>query len=131
MPPLILVVEDDANALQAICRTLALEGYRYLPTKDADQALGLLGSGHMPDLLLIDVRLLGISGSELALQIHERHPGVPVLFVSGWPAGLMDADTLTPFRWEFLAKPFAPDTLVNRIHNLLKQSEVSLGDARE
>ena len=122
--PLILVVEDDANVLQAICRTLALEGYRYLPTKDADQALGLLGSGHMPDLLLIDVRLLGISGPELALHIHERHPGIPVLFVSGWPAGLVTPDTLTPLRWEFLGKPFAPDTLVDRIQRLLKQSEV-------
>jgi DNA-binding response OmpR family regulator len=122
--PLILVVEDNASILRAICRILEFEGYRCLPTRDAAHALELLGSEQMPDLLLIDVWLPGMSGPELALQIHERRPGLPVLFVSARGDGQVNPDTLTPLRWEYLPKPFASDTLVDRIQSLLQQSEV-------
>jgi DNA-binding NtrC family response regulator len=83
----------------------------------------------MPDLLLFDVRLPDTSGPQLALKIHERHPGIPVLFVSGWANELVNPDTLTPLRWEFLPKPFEPEILVDRIQRLLKQSQAALGDA--
>ena len=64
MPPLVLVVEDEPIVLRATCRMLKLEGYHCLPANDAGQALGLLGSGHIPDLMMIDVRLPGMSGPE-------------------------------------------------------------------
>jgi len=84
MPPLILVVEDEPSLLRATCRMLKYEGHTCLPAHDAGQTLDLLGSGQIPDLMIMDVRLPGLSGPELALRIHASHPRIPVLFVSGW-----------------------------------------------
>lgn len=57
----------------------------------------------------MDIRLPGASGPELALQVHARYPDIPVLFISGWVSGVIDADLAT-LRWDFLPKPFmGPD----------------------
>src|SRR5262245_47958666 len=86
--PLILVVEDEPGVQRATCRMLELEGYACLPAQDAEQALELLETSQIPDLMVIDVRLPGLSGPELALRVHTRYPRIPVLFVSGWVDGL-------------------------------------------
>lgn len=117
--PLILVVEDEPTVQRATCRMLELEGYACLAADDAPQALAVLGSGRIPDLMVIDVRLPGMSGPELALRIHDRHAGIPVLFVSGWVDGLADPATLDRMRWEFLAKPYYPDALVSLTRRML------------
>jgi CheY-like chemotaxis protein len=114
-----MVVEDEPTVQRATCRMLELHGYTCLPARDAIQALGLLGSGRIPDLLVIDIRLPGMSGPELALHIHARYPRIPVLFVSGWVAGLADAAMLGTLHWKFLAKPYDPDTLVSTAHRML------------
>jgi CheY-like chemotaxis protein len=113
MPTLILVVEDEPSVQRATCRMLELEGYTCIPANDAGQALEALGSGWIPDLMVIDIRLPGMSGPELALRIHTRYPRIPVLFVSGWVNGLADAALLDKMQWTFLAKPYSPDALVN------------------
>ena len=62
VPTLILVVEDEPTVQRATCRMLELEGYSCLPAYDGGQALEVLGSGQIPDLMVIDVRLPGMSG---------------------------------------------------------------------
>lgn len=116
---LILVVEDEPTVLRATCRMLALEGFACIPAEDAGQALEALGAGPIPDLMVIDIRLPGMSGPELALRIHTRYPRIPVLFVSGWAGGLADRALLDNMRWTFLAKPYNPDTLVSTARGML------------
>jgi CheY-like chemotaxis protein len=118
--PLILVVEDEPTVQRATCRMLELEGYICLPAQDADEALGLLSGGRIPDLMVIDIRLPGMSGPELALRIHARYPRIPVLFVSGWVDGLADPAQLDRMHWAFLAKPYNPEALVGAAQRMLR-----------
>lgn len=119
VPPLILVVEDEPTVQRATCRMLELEGYGCLAARDAEQALELLDSSRIPDLMVIDVRLPGISGPELALRVHNRYPRIPVLFVSGWVDGLADPTLLDRMHWAFLAKPYNPEALVGAAQQML------------
>jgi CheY-like chemotaxis protein len=98
---------------------LEFEGYTCLAANDAGQALEALGSGRIPDLMVIDIRLPGMSGPELALRIHTRYPRIPVLFVSGWVNGLADAALLDKMQWSFLPKPYSPDALVNAAQQMI------------
>jgi CheY-like chemotaxis protein len=98
---------------------LELEGYACLPALDAEQAMQVLETGQIPDLMVIDVRLPGISGPELALRVHSRYPRVPVLFVSGWVDGLADPALLDRMHWAFLAKPYNPEALVGAAQQML------------
>jgi CheY-like chemotaxis protein len=127
VPPLILVVEDEPAVLRATCRMLELEGFACLPTDNAEQALDALGAGRIPDLMVIDIRLPGMSGPELALRIHTRYPRIPVLFVSGWAGGLADRALLDKMRWTFLAKPYHPDTLVSTARSMLAANTATEG----
>jgi CheY-like chemotaxis protein len=98
---------------------LELEGYVSLPAPDAGEALKLLDAGQIPDLMVIDIRLPGMSGPELALRIHNRYPHIPVLFVSGWVDGLADPAQLDRLHWAFLAKPYDPASLVGAAQRML------------
>ena len=71
------------------------------------------------DLMVIDIRLPGMSGPELALRIHTRYPRIPVLFVSGWVDGLADPAQLNRMHWAFLAKPYNPEALVGAAKRML------------
>ena len=128
VPTLILVVEDEPTVQRATCRMLELEGYSCLPAYDGGQALEVLGSGQIPDLMVIDVRLPGMSGPELALRIHTRYPRIPVLFVSGWVDGLADSALLERMQWAFLAKPYSPETLVSTARRMLGASPTTNGN---
>jgi CheY-like chemotaxis protein len=119
MPPLILVVEDEPTVQRATCRMLELELYDTLAAGDAEGALAFFASGRVPDLMVIDMRLPGMSGPELALRIHTIHPDLPVLFVSGWVDGLADAALLRTLHWEFLPKPFSPHELAGAARRML------------
>src|SRR5262249_21043579 len=79
----VLVVEDDAAARAFVAETLQELGYTILQAGDAETALHEL-DGKPIDLLLTDVVLPGANGRELSLAVAERHPGIKVLFMTGY-----------------------------------------------
>ena len=107
-------------------RMLQLAGYDCLTADTAIDALMYLKNGRIPDLALIDIRLPGLRGDKLARRIHEQHPRIPVLFVSGWVGETVDPDQLADLRWEFLQKPYIPETLLPVIERLLGTAPKSL-----
>ncbi len=73
-------------------------------------------SGQKIDLFVTDVVMPKQSGPELAAALRQLHPGLLVLFVSGYA----DADSLASIAGEeFLAKPFLPAVLLKRVRQLL------------
>ncbi len=116
----VLVVEDDPAVKAIIRQTLERLGYRVLVSSDATeaQAVAEAQSGRLP-LLVSDIRLPGLAGPELAALLRPRHPGLRVLYVSGYAGdemiqrGLLDTDEA------FLAKPFTADDLARRVRSLL------------
>ncbi|MGD8859270.1 MAG: response regulator [Myxococcales bacterium] len=83
-PATILLVEDNATARAALQALLGEEGHRVLAAESAEQALTLLEDARDgPDLLLTDVSLPGISGTQLAARLAEDHPAARVIFMSG------------------------------------------------
>jgi DNA-binding response OmpR family regulator len=92
-----------------------------LPVATAEDALDLVRTEPF-DILVTDVALPGRSGPELAREVRERHPGKPVLFMSGHPMNAMaDGDLQNPRA--FLQKPFSGQTLVDRVRELLGRAE--------
>lgn len=119
MPALVLVVEDEPLVAKVTCRYLEAAGLRCVAADRGRDALARVEAGTIPDLAVLDVRLPDMPGPRLAKLIHGRQPQVPILFVSGWVAGITDAD-LQPLRWAFLPKPFTKVRLVEAVHRLLE-----------
>ena len=78
--PLILVVEDDIPVRNLITITLKTHGYRYLTAGTGDGAV-VEASSHNPDVVLLDLGLPDIDGSEVLRQIRSQSE-VPILVVS-------------------------------------------------
>jgi CheY-like chemotaxis protein len=116
----VLVVEDDP-AVRAIARQ-ALErlGYRVLVSADAEQALAVAAAevGEL-SLLVTDIRLPGLDGTALSSRLRPKHPGLRILYVSGYAGDAMVSRGLLGPDEAFLAKPFGADDLARRVRGLL------------
>ncbi|MBW3535308.1 MAG: response regulator, partial [Gemmatimonadetes bacterium] len=119
----ILVAEDEPSVRDVVRRVLERSGYRVVTAADGVEALELERGGEESfDLLLTDVVMPGMNGLELADRIAQTLPGLPVLFMSGYN----ESEALRARTREdpgiFLAKPFSPDELLERVRERLASS---------
>jgi PAS domain S-box-containing protein len=105
----ILIVEDNEDSREVLCEVLKTIGYQALSTDSAESALDLL-SGKRFDVLLTDVRLPGMKGTELAARAIALYPGIKVVFTTGY--GVIETQD---FRSWSLPKPFD----IRRVKELL------------
>ncbi len=115
----ILVVDDDEELRRFMSRILERNGYRILEADSGDRALRMIDEfeGSI-DLLVSDVVMGEMSGRDLAATLQSKEPGLVVLLVSG-TANRNILSELQPGVSDFLAKPFKPSDLVDRVHDLL------------
>ncbi len=119
--PLVLVVDDDPQALRYVQSVLKDAGYHPIVTGDPNELSALLGE-HQPDLILLDLLLPGFDGIELM----ERVPGLarrPVIFVSGYGRDETISRALKAGAADYIVKPFSPTELVARIQAALRRDE--------
>ncbi|CAN7780823.1 PAS domain S-box protein [Caballeronia sp. LjRoot34] len=103
----VLVVEDDAASLDAVCEILQMLGHEAVKAADAARAMEHLRSERF-DVLLTDLNLPGTSGIELARQAVAADPDLHVVFASG---DELPDDLLFEFPSKTLRKPYAIDEL--------------------
>ena len=121
MPPGILVVEDDPPVADITCRMLEAAGYHVTWLSSGGEAIArFAGEPPVVDALVLDVRLPDISGLDVARQIRLRRPGIPILFVSGYPE--QHGEDLPEAPWTFLAKPYTHEQLLDGLRVLLEEA---------
>lgn len=117
----ILVVEDDRQMGEMICRTVEAEHWKCLSAKDGNEALRLCEE-HEVDAVVCDLIMPEKEGIETIVEMRQRWPGLPVLAISG--GGMRPGEHYLEIARrigvrETLAKPFEPDELVARLRSLL------------
>jgi CheY-like chemotaxis protein len=89
--PAVLLVDDEANILSALRRTLRREGYELLTAGSAAEALALLQRRDV-DLIVSDQKMPGMSGLDLLREVASRFAGVRRILLTGWPEEIPDAE---------------------------------------
>jgi CheY-like chemotaxis protein len=115
---LILCIDDEENQLAVRKLVLEMEGYSVLAASSGQQALHLLAR-HQIDLVLSDHLMPGLTGAELARQIKERNPDLPVILISAVneiPAEAIYADL-------FMSKLDGPLAMCQNISQMLGRSK--------
>ena len=114
----LLLVEDEFLIRLMLAETLQDAGYAVVEAEDVDEALARLGEGRI-DLLLTDIQLPGpADGEELARRVHELHPELPVIFMTGRPDPGRDG-ALGTGREVFISKPYLPSEVCATVARLL------------
>ncbi|MGB7602421.1 MAG: response regulator [Candidatus Sulfotelmatobacter sp.] len=120
----VLLVEDEALVRRAIREALQSAGYRVITARNAANALNAYHECPVPvDLLLSDVVMPGISGHQLAESMFALCPHIRIVLISGYIEQLSPRG-LSPFRKEYLAKPFSISTLLKRIRETLDRDPI-------
>jgi CheY-like chemotaxis protein len=114
----ILLVEDEPGVRQVTTLILTRYGYQVSDVPTPHDALALLDTGREVDLVLTDVLMPGMTGFELADRIGVLLPGVPVVFMSGYPDGALPGDVPAP-PGPVIPKPFTPKSLARSIRATL------------
>jgi PAS domain S-box-containing protein len=116
----ILVVEDNDAIRQLVLIQLSRLGYRTLEAGGAEAALAILEAGEPVDLLFTDIIMLGdMTGHELAREATSRHPGLKVLFTSGFPENAVGGEG-GPVAAAFLVKPYRFQELARKLREVLE-----------
>jgi len=128
----ILVVEDEPAVREVACKALLAYGYTVLEAGDANGALALAADrGARVDLLLTDVVMPGLSGRALAERLLAERPGLRVLFMSGYTDDAIGLHGVLEPGTNFLQKPFAGETLVRKVREILDASPQQLRSASQ
>ena len=118
----ILLVEDEPAIQELIAVNLQHAGHHVIRAPDAERALGIVKSA-LPDLMLIDWMLPGMSGVSLARQLRqeERTKRIPIIMLT---ARGEEADKIAGLEAgadDYVTKPFSPRELVARIKAVLRR----------
>ena len=117
--PLILVVEDDIPVRNLITITLKTHGYRYLTAGTGDGAV-VEASSHNPDVVLLDLGLPDIDGSEV-LERVRGFSAVPVIVISARTQEAEKVQALDQGADDYITKPFSVVVLHKRIEALQRR----------
>jgi CheY-like chemotaxis protein len=118
--PTILVVDDEDIVRALVTRALREAGYRVVQAQHGAAALALLEGGTQTiHLVISDLVMPGIGGREVAQWIAAHSPGLPVLFISGYPRTYLEEHDLYDAGVPLLRKPFLPSRLLEAVQELL------------
>ena len=115
----VLVVEDDQAVRDIIVHVLTSRGYRVTPTSSGAAALAHVQGGAPVDLVVSDVMMPTMSGPALIEAMHQRRPGLRVLFLSGYTEEATAITGLRPAHVAFLQKPFSFSALLTKVREVL------------
>jgi two-component system, cell cycle sensor histidine kinase and response regulator CckA len=116
----VLLVEDEAAVRHLADRILSDLGYTVLPAANGEEALRVAGAHGLEriDLVLTDVVMPVMSGTEMVERLLARRPDLRILFTSGYP-GTAGVDRFLDEDAGFLQKPFTMDVLTQKVREVL------------
>ncbi len=124
----VLLVEDEATVRAVLVQVLQALGYEVLEARDGEEALVIARDSRDSlasiDLLITDVIMPRMGGRALAEKLRAELPGLPVLYISGYPArGVASAERLERSAF-VLEKPFTTQALASKVQEILEQARV-------
>ena len=129
----ILVVEDDRIVGQYVKRGLDEQGYHADLVEDGLEALRFISGGHY-DLVILDLRLPGMTGYEVLRTVRDRGITTPILVLTAQDAVDHKVQALRAGADDYVTKPFAFEELLARVEAIgrrpaaLKSTALTIGD---
>jgi len=117
----VLVVDDDAAIRRSLERGLRLSGFTVELAEDGAAALARTAAADPPDVLVLDVSMPGVTGTEVCRRLRARGDDTPVLMLSALDELADRVAGLQAGADDYLVKPFALEELVLRLHALLRR----------
>jgi two-component system sensor histidine kinase/response regulator len=104
----ILIIDDEDVVLDSCKQILKGSDYQIATAMTGMHGLELLGE-YQPDLVFVDLKMPGISGTEVIERIREFDPTVVTIVITGFATVSSAVEAMKNGAYDFLPKPFTPD----------------------
>jgi two-component system response regulator RegX3 len=125
--PKVLVVEDEPSLVEALEFGLAEEGFEVVATNDGEASLALFEREH-PDIVLLDLMLPALSGTEVCKRIRARSK-TPIIMLTARDSEVDKVVGLEVGADDYVTKPFSMRELIARVKAVLRRSGEDHADA--
>lgn len=123
MPEKILLVDDDRDFRNEFKD--CFDEYEVVEAASGEEALKILKHPNEIDLVILDVRLPGLDGTEVLREIKRDNPGLGIIILTGFGSKDVAVDALRAHADDYLEKPFDIDAAKRIIENILKSKKGS------
>lgn len=125
-----VVVIDDDNAMRLSCRKILSKMGLHVEAFE-DGARGLEGVAALkPSLLVVDLKMPGVSGMEVISRVHEIDPQIVIIVITGYATIDTAVEAMKSGAYDFLPKPFLPDELRLIVNRGLERRRLALESQR-
>lgn len=116
----ILIVDDEKIIRDGCIKILGKEGYAVQTAASGEEGLTFLQEKPC-DLLLLDLKMPGLSGMDVLQQVNDLHPGLLVVVITGYATVESAVEAMKAGAYDFIPKPFTPDQLRIVVHRALEK----------
>jgi two-component system C4-dicarboxylate transport response regulator DctD len=121
----VLLVEDDEDVRLSTAQVLALAGFEVEAFASVERARAHISFG-VPAIVISDVRLPGMSGTEWLNELHTADAELPVILVTGHGHIAMAVQAMREGAYDFIEKPFSSERLVAIVRHAIERRELTL-----
>ena len=114
----ILVVDDEEQIRKVVGTTLKKGGYDVEEAGDGAKAIEVLGNGENPmmvDVIICDIRMPRINGTEAIKYFRSQYPSVPIIVLTAYPDFQLATSMLKEGVSDYLVKPVDRDKLLGAV----------------
>jgi PAS domain S-box-containing protein len=121
----VLVVDDDPTLREVLRGVLQAGDFTVITAEGGNEAIRLM-HGHLPDVILMDLKMPDLDGAAALKEIRKTWGHLPVIVHTGYPNGEVMTRALESSPFTVLAKPCAEAQLIGTVRMVQRQSETSI-----
>lgn len=118
-----VVIDDDESMCEGCRQTLEENGFRTEVSSDGPKGLRLVRNVR-PNVVLVDLKMPGLSGIEVLKKIPEIDPGIVTIVITGYGTIEAAVEAMKIGAFDFLTKPFEPEKLIDSVRRGMKLSQL-------
>ncbi|MBI5468057.1 MAG: sigma-54-dependent Fis family transcriptional regulator [Deltaproteobacteria bacterium] len=120
----VMIVDDEKNIREALTGVLKDEGYGVAAAGSAEEALKKLDSEKVPDVILLDIWLPGMDGTDALKEIKAKFPVLPVIMISGHANIETAVKTTKLGAYDFIEKPLSLDKVILCVEHAMEHKRL-------
>src|SRR5215468_5362921 len=122
-PATVVVVDDDREMAHVLCDVLSDAGYRAIGANAGADALALVKL-ETSDVLISDLRMSGMGGHQLQLELKRIAPNLPVIIITAFGSIQTAVESMKLGAFDYLTKPFSNDQLLLAVSRALENRQL-------
>jgi two-component system chemotaxis response regulator CheY len=123
----VLVIDDEEQIRKVVSIGLKKAGYDVEEAEDGGKAIAVLNTGENPmmvDVIICDIRMPKINGTEAIAYFRSQYPSIPIIVLTGYPDVQLATSLLKSGVVEYLTKPVDRDKLVAAVKSAMEKREL-------